>query len=39
MNFTFVDGKIYPVIDHQFAKLLDNIAHFNDRFIHVHIFL
>ena len=38
MDLSLVDSKVYPVVRHKIAKLLDNVAHFYNGLAHVHIF-
>ena len=38
MDFAFVDGEIDPVVCNKIAEALDNVTHFYDRCVHVHIF-
>ena len=38
VDLAFVDGEVDPVVGDKIAEFLDDVAHFNDGRIHVHIF-
>ena len=37
VDFAFVDGEVDAVVGNKAAEALDNVAHFNDGRVHVHI--
>ena len=37
VDLAFVDGEVDPVVGDKIAEFLDDVAHFNDGRIHVHI--
>ena len=37
VDFAFVDGEVDAVVGHKIAEAFDDVAHFNDGRVHVHI--